>query len=250
MESADTTDPRIERTVRVIKKIVAAFAHRWKQQQALRDAQVEISKPQLRLVTEGEKMIHRLLEPEKAVTQVLSANRTRRKISSQTDLTLTPHVKTSVTEEEVEKLYEDNVHVASTQKIEEEMQQISEQSDSTITLLQDSEMNDISLDYGVNEPDQDQDQAIKDVEAETCSNQAIVDPTCIHSLHQDLEYKKPALWIFFGHLTAETPEAVVRDELHEPQSCEVWRQQDRGCTYMHSLSRNTPSFHMGIPPLQ
>ncbi|CAB1455185.1 unnamed protein product [Pleuronectes platessa] len=47
-------------------------------------------------------------------------------ISSQTDLTLTPHVKTSVTEEEeVEKLSEETVDVASTQNTEEEMQQIS-----------------------------------------------------------------------------------------------------------------------------
>ncbi|CAB1413495.1 unnamed protein product [Pleuronectes platessa] len=51
---------------------------------------------------------------------------------------------TSVTEEEVEKLYEDTVDDASTQNTEEEMQEISEQSDSTIALLQESKMREIS----------------------------------------------------------------------------------------------------------
>ena len=58
--------------------MVAASAHRWKQQRALRDAQVEIGQPQHKLVTERQKMIQRLLEQEKAVTQVLSANRLTR----------------------------------------------------------------------------------------------------------------------------------------------------------------------------
>ena len=75
-------------------------------------------------------------------------------ISNQTDPT--PHVKTSVKEEEVEKLSEDTVDVASTQNTEEEMQQISEQSDSTIALLQESEMREISQGYGGKEPDQAQ----------------------------------------------------------------------------------------------
>ncbi|CAB1444763.1 unnamed protein product [Pleuronectes platessa] len=54
-------------------------------------------------------------------------------ISSQADLTLTPHVKTSITEEEEEKLPEDTVDVESTQNTEEEMQPISNQTDLTLT---------------------------------------------------------------------------------------------------------------------
>ena len=53
-------------------------AHRWKRQRSLRDAQVEIGLPQHKLVTERQKMIQRLLEQEKAITQVLAANRSTR----------------------------------------------------------------------------------------------------------------------------------------------------------------------------
>ncbi|CAB1451618.1 unnamed protein product [Pleuronectes platessa] len=91
-------------------------------------------------------LVHRLSDTEEEMQP----------ISSQTDLTVTPYVKTSVTEEEVEKLYEVNVDVASAQNTEEEMQQISEQSDSTIALLQEEKKSDIFQGDGGKEPDQDQ----------------------------------------------------------------------------------------------
>ncbi|CAB1429897.1 unnamed protein product [Pleuronectes platessa] len=70
-------------------------------------------------------------------------------IRSQTDLTLTPHVKTSVTEEgEEEKLPEDTVDVALTQNTEEEMQPISNQTDPTIDLLQEEKNSEIFQGYG------------------------------------------------------------------------------------------------------
>lgn len=75
-------DPRIARAVGVGKKIVAAFAHSWKRQRALRDAQVEMGLPQHKLVTESptrwgsrQKIIQRLLEQKKAITQVMAAKR-------------------------------------------------------------------------------------------------------------------------------------------------------------------------------
>ncbi|CAB1419749.1 unnamed protein product [Pleuronectes platessa] len=73
-------------------------------------------------------------------------------ISSQTELTLTPHVKTSVTEEEEEKLSEDTVDVASTQNTEEETQPISSQTDPTIDLLQEEKKSEIFQGYGRKEP--------------------------------------------------------------------------------------------------
>ncbi|XP_014187161.1 E3 SUMO-protein ligase ZBED1, partial [Haplochromis burtoni] len=78
-------DPRIERAVGVGKKIVAAFGHSWKRQRALQAAQKELGLPEHKLITEcctrwgsKQRMIQRLLEQEKAITQVLAADKTTR----------------------------------------------------------------------------------------------------------------------------------------------------------------------------
>ncbi|XP_014195077.2 E3 SUMO-protein ligase ZBED1-like [Haplochromis burtoni] len=78
-------DPRIKRAVGVGKKIVAAFGHSWKCQQALQAAQKELGLPEHKLITEccthwgsKQRMIQRLLEQEKAITQVLAADKTTR----------------------------------------------------------------------------------------------------------------------------------------------------------------------------
>ncbi|KAK7938916.1 hypothetical protein WMY93_002242 [Mugilogobius chulae] len=78
-------DPRIERAVGVGKKIVAAFGHSWKRQRALHAAQKELGLPEHKLITEcctrwgsRQRMIQRLLEQEKAIAQVLAADKTTR----------------------------------------------------------------------------------------------------------------------------------------------------------------------------
>ncbi|KAK0132046.1 Zinc finger BED domain-containing protein 1 [Merluccius polli] len=78
-------DSRIDRAVGVCKKIVSLFSHSWKRQRALKAAQEELGLPQHKLVTESptrwgsrQKMIQRLLEQEKAITQVLAADRSTR----------------------------------------------------------------------------------------------------------------------------------------------------------------------------
>ncbi|CAB1457589.1 unnamed protein product [Pleuronectes platessa] len=64
------------------------------------------------------------------------------------------------------------VTVSSTQNTEEETQPINSQTDPTIDILQEEKRSEISQGYGGKEPDQDQDQAKKEEEAQTCSNQA------------------------------------------------------------------------------
>lgn len=78
-------DRRIDRAVVVCKKIVSLFSHSWKRQRALKAAQEELGLPQRKLVTESptrwgsrQMMIQRLLEQEKAITQVLAAERSTR----------------------------------------------------------------------------------------------------------------------------------------------------------------------------
>lgn len=78
-------DPRIDRAVGVCKRIVNFFSHSWKRQHALENAQKEMGLPQHKLTTESPtrwgsryKMITRLLEQEKAITQVLAADRATR----------------------------------------------------------------------------------------------------------------------------------------------------------------------------
>ncbi|XP_013860009.1 zinc finger BED domain-containing protein 1 [Austrofundulus limnaeus] len=78
-------DNRIDRAVGVGKKIVSLFSHSWKRQRALKAAQEELGLPQHKLMTESptrwgsrQMMIQRLLEQEKAITQVLAAERSTR----------------------------------------------------------------------------------------------------------------------------------------------------------------------------
>ncbi|KAL7824766.1 hypothetical protein SRHO_G00344380 [Serrasalmus rhombeus] len=78
-------DTRVDRAVSVGKKIVSAFSHSWKRQRALQEVQRDMGLPQHKLVTETptrwgskQKMIQRLLEQEKAITQVLAADRSTR----------------------------------------------------------------------------------------------------------------------------------------------------------------------------
>lgn len=78
-------DTRIDRPVGVCKKIVSVFLHSWKKQRTLKDAQAELGLPPHKLVTESptrwgsrQKMIERILEQEKAITQVLAADRSTR----------------------------------------------------------------------------------------------------------------------------------------------------------------------------
>nr|XP_054606785.1 E3 SUMO-protein ligase ZBED1-like [Nothobranchius furzeri] len=78
-------DQRIDRAVGVRKKIVGAFGHSWKRQRALQAVQKELGLPEHKLITEcctrwgsKQRMIQRLLEQEKAITQVLAADKTTR----------------------------------------------------------------------------------------------------------------------------------------------------------------------------
>uniref|UniRef100_A0AAR2KWN2 BED-type domain-containing protein n=1 Tax=Pygocentrus nattereri TaxID=42514 RepID=A0AAR2KWN2_PYGNA len=75
----------LAKAVSVGKKIVSAFSHSWKRQRALQEVQRDMGLPQHKLVTETptrwgskQKMIQRLLEQEKAITQVLAADRSTR----------------------------------------------------------------------------------------------------------------------------------------------------------------------------
>ncbi len=78
-------DARTDKAVGVCKKVVSAFSHSWKKQHALKDAHEELGLPRHKLVTESptrwgsrQKMIQRGLEQEKAITQVLAADRSTR----------------------------------------------------------------------------------------------------------------------------------------------------------------------------
>ncbi len=75
-------DPRIDRAVGVCKKIVSAFSYSWKRRKELKKAQAEHHLPFHRLITETptrwgsrQMMIQRVLEQEKALSQVLKADR-------------------------------------------------------------------------------------------------------------------------------------------------------------------------------
>ncbi|XP_034040262.1 zinc finger BED domain-containing protein 1-like [Thalassophryne amazonica] len=78
-------DPRIDRAVALCKKIVSSFSHSWKRRKALKKAQVEHNLPLQRLITETptrwgsrQMMIQRVLEQEKALSQVLKADKKTR----------------------------------------------------------------------------------------------------------------------------------------------------------------------------
>ncbi|KAI7790592.1 putative zinc finger BED domain-containing protein 1-like [Triplophysa rosa] len=76
---------RIDKAVGVCKKIVSVISNSWKKQRTLKDAQVELGLLPHKLVTESatrwesrQKMIQRVLEQEKAITQVVAADRSTR----------------------------------------------------------------------------------------------------------------------------------------------------------------------------
>ncbi|KAK7934198.1 hypothetical protein WMY93_005094 [Mugilogobius chulae] len=78
-------DPRIDRALGVCKKIVAVFANSWKKKKALAKAQEQLNLPQHTFITEcptrwgsRQRMIERVLEQQKAIQQVLSADRKQR----------------------------------------------------------------------------------------------------------------------------------------------------------------------------
>ncbi|KAK0151906.1 Endoplasmic reticulum export factor CTAGE5 [Merluccius polli] len=78
-------DPRINRAVALCKKIVSSFSHSWKRRKALKKAQAEHNLPLHRLITETptrwgsrQMMIQRVLGQEKALSQVLKADRKTR----------------------------------------------------------------------------------------------------------------------------------------------------------------------------
>ena len=78
-------DPRIDRGVALCKKIVSSFSHSWKRRKALKKAQAEHNLPLHRLITETptrwgsrQMMIQRVLGQEKALSQVLKADKKTR----------------------------------------------------------------------------------------------------------------------------------------------------------------------------
>ncbi|XP_051784492.1 E3 SUMO-protein ligase ZBED1-like [Erpetoichthys calabaricus] len=82
MDKTGVKDERIQRAVGVCKKIVSAFSYSWKKRRDLGIAQDELGLPKHMLTTETptrwgtcQKMIQRVLEQERAISQVLKAER-------------------------------------------------------------------------------------------------------------------------------------------------------------------------------
>ncbi|KAK0153618.1 Zinc finger BED domain-containing protein 1 [Merluccius polli] len=78
-------EPQVERAIGVCKKVVSAFCNSWKRKRELATAQAELGLPAHQLITETptrwgsrQQMIERILEQEKALTQVLRADRKTR----------------------------------------------------------------------------------------------------------------------------------------------------------------------------
>ncbi|XP_040294401.1 E3 SUMO-protein ligase ZBED1-like [Bufo bufo] len=78
-------DARVEHAIGKCKKIVSAFSYAWKRKREMANAQAELNLPPHRLITETptrwgsrQQMIQRLLEQEKAISQVLKADRKTR----------------------------------------------------------------------------------------------------------------------------------------------------------------------------
>ncbi|XP_069821004.1 E3 SUMO-protein ligase ZBED1-like [Dendropsophus ebraccatus] len=78
-------DARVEQAIGKCKKIVSAFSYTWKRKREMANAQAELNLPPHRLITETptrwgsrQQMIQRLLEQEKAISQVLKADRKTR----------------------------------------------------------------------------------------------------------------------------------------------------------------------------
>ncbi|KAL4008423.1 hypothetical protein ACER0C_002275 [Sarotherodon galilaeus] len=80
-------DDRVSRAIGLCKKLVGHFSHSWKKKAALTEAQKELKLPEHSLITEcptrwgsKEKMIARVLEQMKAISQVLTGDRHARSL--------------------------------------------------------------------------------------------------------------------------------------------------------------------------
>ncbi|KAK1900649.1 Zinc finger BED domain containing protein 4 [Dissostichus eleginoides] len=78
-------DSRIDRAVGVCKKVVSSFSFSWKKRRDLGTAQQELNLPAHQLISESPtrwgsraKMIERVLEQERAISQVLAADKKTR----------------------------------------------------------------------------------------------------------------------------------------------------------------------------
>ncbi|XP_049450866.1 zinc finger BED domain-containing protein 4-like [Epinephelus fuscoguttatus] len=83
IENAVKDDARVKRATGVCKQLVGVFSHSWKKKSALKKAQQELNLPEHSLITEcptrwgsRQKMIGRVLEQSKVLSQVLSADKT------------------------------------------------------------------------------------------------------------------------------------------------------------------------------
>lgn len=81
-ENAVKGDERIARAVGLCKKLVGHFSHSWKEKTALKRAQREHKLPEHSLITEcptrwgsRQQMIQRVLEQQRALSDVLSADK-------------------------------------------------------------------------------------------------------------------------------------------------------------------------------
>ncbi len=81
LENAVKDDSRISRATGLCKKLVGHFSHSWKKKVALNEAQEELQLPKHALITEcptrwgsRQRMIERVLEQQKALSQILSAD--------------------------------------------------------------------------------------------------------------------------------------------------------------------------------
>lgn len=75
-------DHRINRAMRVCKKVVSSFSYSWKKNRDLTEAQKKLNLPEHSIKTERstrwglrQAMIERVLEQQKAIAQVLSNDR-------------------------------------------------------------------------------------------------------------------------------------------------------------------------------
>ena len=86
--------PQVERAVGVCKKVVSAFSNSWKRRRELAKAQAELGLPAHQLITDTptrwgslQQMIERVIEQEKALSQVLRAEqKTRHLVPTWQDL--------------------------------------------------------------------------------------------------------------------------------------------------------------------
>lgn len=81
-ENAVKDDARVKRATGVCKQLVGVFSHSWKKKSALKKAQQELNLPEHSLITEcptrwgsRQKMIGRVLEQSKVLSQVLSEDK-------------------------------------------------------------------------------------------------------------------------------------------------------------------------------